>query len=187
MTVSLKCCWTDCEYIASYPADLKRHACYHAYHTRLKSIGSNVLHRSTNLPKCTQTEKFVVPPGTEAYICEWEYCEVHFETIHDFFQHIRMHINNNPKTSKEGPIKCGWKRCTSTSTYTSQNRLAEHVRIHTKEKIIACPTCGNLFANNTKFCDHRRRQLPMNSTQIFYNLQNTEQLLLLIQETTKVN
>lgn len=142
--------------------DLKKHACYHAYHTKLKAIGSNILHRNSNLPKCTQMEKFTIPP-TETYICEWEYCGLIFETIYEFFQHIRMHINNNPKTLKEGPIKCCWKRCTATGIYTTQSRLAEHVRVHTKEKLIACPTCENLFANNTKFCDHRRRQLPANS------------------------
>lgn len=32
------------------------------------------------------------------------------------------------------------------------------MRSHTQEKLVACPTCGGMFANNTKFFDHIRRQ-----------------------------
>lgn len=43
----------------------------------------------------------------------------------------------------------------------SQYKLSDHMRSHTKERVIACPTCGSMFATKTKFCDHRRRQLPI--------------------------
>lgn len=43
----------------------------------------------------------------------------------------------------------------------SQYKLSDHMRSHTKERVIACPTCGSTFATKTKFCDHRRRQLPI--------------------------
>ena len=36
--------------------------------------------------------------------------------------------------------------------------MLEHTRSHLQEKIVACPTCGGLFANNTKLRDHLTRQ-----------------------------
>ncbi|NXU93707.1 HINFP factor, partial [Xiphorhynchus elegans] len=40
-------------------------------------------------------------------------------------------------------------------------KLREHLRSHTQEKVVACPTCGGMFANNTKFFDHIRRQTAL--------------------------
>ena len=37
-------------------------------------------------------------------------------------------------------------------------KLLDHIRTHTQEKVLACPTCGTLFANKTKFRDHLQRQ-----------------------------
>ena len=43
-------------------------------------------------------------------------------------------------------------------------KLRDHVRTHTQEKLIACPQCGALFSNNTKFQDHLNRQfIPADS------------------------
>jgi uncharacterized C2H2 Zn-finger protein len=44
---------------------------------------------------------------------------------------------------------------------TNKNKLLEHVRIHTGERVIACPNCGQLFANNTKYSTHCYRQLVL--------------------------
>lgn len=37
-------------------------------------------------------------------------------------------------------------------------RLREHMRSHTQEKLVACPTCGSMFSSNTKLFDHLHRQ-----------------------------
>ena len=37
-------------------------------------------------------------------------------------------------------------------------KLREHLRSHTQEKVVACPGCGAMYANNTKFFDHIKRQ-----------------------------
>lgn len=44
------------------------------------------------------------------------------------------------------------------ATFKARFKLREHLRSHTQEKVVACPTCGGMFANNTKFFDHIRRQ-----------------------------
>ena len=37
-------------------------------------------------------------------------------------------------------------------------KMREHLRSHTQEKVVACPTCGGLFSSRTKFFDHLTRQ-----------------------------
>ncbi|KFO99803.1 Histone H4 transcription factor, partial [Calypte anna] len=46
-------------------------------------------------------------------------------------------------------------------TFKGRCKLREHLRSHTQEKVVACPTCGGMFANNTKFFDHIRRQTAL--------------------------
>lgn len=38
-------------------------------------------------------------------------------------------------------------------------KVHEHARSHLHEKVVACPTCGSLFASNAKFKDHLTRQV----------------------------
>lgn len=52
-----------------------------------------------------------------------------------------------------------------TCTFKDRFKLREHLRSHTQEKVVACPTCGGMFANNTKFLDHIRRQTSLDRKQ----------------------
>jgi hypothetical protein len=47
------------------------------------------------------------------------------------------------------------------SVFQSVYKLAEHIRRHTQEKLVGCPTCGGLFASKVKFVDHCKRQVPV--------------------------
>lgn len=44
------------------------------------------------------------------------------------------------------------------------SKLLEHTHVHTQRKAVACPTCGCLFASNTKLVDHLQRQLAGTSS-----------------------
>lgn len=55
--------------------------------------------------------------------------------------------------------------------FTTQYKLADHLRTHTKERMVACPKCGNMFATKTKLYDHRKRQLPIESKLFSYIVQ----------------
>ncbi|KRT79796.1 zinc finger protein, partial [Oryctes borbonicus] len=151
------CMWLDCNYTATSLVVLAKHVCFHGYHLRLRNIGENVLER-VKLPKCTQITPLVVP--NIDYNCEWENCGHSFLAVQDFHDHIKLHVNSNPKYCKKGEfIECYWAGCKF--KFTSQYKLADHMRTHTKERVIACPTCGKMFATKTKFYDHRKRQLPL--------------------------
>lgn len=56
-------------------------------------------------------------------------------------------------------IRSSFPGCTC--TFKDRCKLREHLRSHTQEKVVACPTCGGMFANNTKFLDHIRRQTSL--------------------------
>lgn len=47
------------------------------------------------------------------------------------------------------------------ASFNGRFKLREHMRSHTQEKLVACPSCGGMFANNTKFFDHIRRQTSL--------------------------
>lgn len=47
------------------------------------------------------------------------------------------------------------------ATAKGRPKLREHLRSHTQEKVVACPGCGGMYANNTKFFDHIIRQSAM--------------------------
>lgn len=38
--------------------------------------------------------------------------------------------------------------------------MTDHLRGHSKERLVACPTCGNLFCSRIKLIDHIKRQVP---------------------------
>ncbi|XP_018562639.1 histone H4 transcription factor-like [Anoplophora glabripennis] len=156
---NFECLWGSCEATFSCCYFLSQHVSYHGYLTKLKNIGQNVLDRN-DWPTCNLEENYKIPVSLEGYTCRWEYCSVNYCTIYDFFSHMEVHVQNNPRVSNESLneiIMCCWEGCNT--KFSTKYKLCEHVRTHTKEKIIACPTCCTSFSNKTKLGDHRKRQL----------------------------
>ncbi|KAK5645961.1 hypothetical protein RI129_004425 [Pyrocoelia pectoralis] len=136
------CKWQDCTTIVSEKVLLYQHVCYH------------------DLPDCTQEVQQVFPSHVNGYSCEWKECDAVSQDIYEYHEHIRLHVNSNPKYCKKDEIiECLWQGCNYKCP--SQYKLSDHLKTHTKEKVVACPTCGAHFAGKTKFYDHRKRQLPM--------------------------
>ncbi|KAK4879493.1 hypothetical protein RN001_007639 [Aquatica leii] len=153
------CLWLNCIYTTSEKYILVQHVSYHGYHTKLKNIGKNVLERY-NLPKCNNFSEVVFPVSLAGYSCDWEDCGSILTDIVEFHEHIKLHVNSNPKYCKDDEvIPCLWIGCNY--KFPSMYKLSDHLRTHTKEKVVACPSCGSMFATKTKFYDHRKRQLPI--------------------------
>lgn len=105
----LSCHWTDCNQVCAEWYLLKQHLFFHGYHLKLKNIGNNVLER-VKLPKCNHFDEFPVPVNINGFTCEWSQCGILFTTAYEFYEHIRMHVNSNPKYCKKGEtISCKWE------------------------------------------------------------------------------
>ncbi|XP_048840540.1 histone H4 transcription factor [Brienomyrus brachyistius] len=156
------CLWRECGFCAiESPGELLRHVYFHCYHTKLKQWGQAVLESHPDLGSCALglQNRNIVPDISDNFLCQWEHCETLLENPEWFYRHVEMHglcteMKSNGK--EESMLHCGWKDCEA--TFRGRFKLREHLRSHTQEKVVACPTCGGMFANNTKFFDHIRRQ-----------------------------
>ncbi|PNF17531.1 hypothetical protein B7P43_G16827 [Cryptotermes secundus] len=156
------CLWEQCGFESADSNEITRHVNFHSYHTKVKCIGSNILARS-KLPVCTLhcAGKNVIPDLPHAFECCWQTCEQTFNNSQIYFNHVEAHVYCNPRGRVvEGGIPCHWSGCMSNSVYPSIWKLAEHVRTHTQEKLVGCPTCGGLFASRARFSYHCMHQVP---------------------------
>ncbi|KAL3282381.1 hypothetical protein HHI36_005566 [Cryptolaemus montrouzieri] len=149
------CKFGNCDFRPTSMLHAIQHISLHGYHENLMDLGKLVASRDS-LPDCHLENCFGYPLLVESYVCEWKDCDMTFETICDFIVHVKMHVNGNPGTAAN--INCGWKGCTK--SFTMRYQLTKHVPVHTKEKYIACPTCGNTFSSLVRYSDHRSKQLP---------------------------
>ena len=154
------CQWSGCFYESNEPDEISRHVNYHAFHTKLKCIGSNIRAR-IKLPRCRRDSEWKNVVDLPApLLCRWEECLKHFRNYQLYLYHVAAHIEEGPRGNKvQGGLECKWTGCGS--GYPNLYKLRDHVRRHTKEKIVACPDCGATFASNTKFHVHCKRQIPI--------------------------
>lgn len=153
------CLWSECYFETEDPQEIQRHVNYHACHTRLKAIGSHVI-ELWNLPKCTygSETRNILPDLPDPHVCSWLSCNKVFNNIQVFFNHVALHMYSVPIKFKS-EIPCPWSGCKL--QLTNRHCMGRHIGTHTKNKAVACPTCGNMFATNTKFYDHCKRQIPI--------------------------
>ncbi|GLH08039.1 Histone H4 transcription factor [Gryllus bimaculatus] len=151
------CQWKACEFQTSSDKEFVRHVNFHSYHTKLMAIGEKMM-ELLKLPKCVGNpdQRSMLPSLPAEFSCEWEDCARVFNNSQMFFFHVASHLScyNGRKSNvkKIRDIHCCWLGCSG--KFYSLCKLAEHVKVHTQEKLAACPTCGGLFASATKLHDH---------------------------------
>ncbi|XP_039288637.1 histone H4 transcription factor-like isoform X2 [Nilaparvata lugens] len=155
---SYQCSWKDCGFETADENEAKVHVNFHAYHTKLKSIGRNVKDR-TQMPECTfgKNNMNVLPEPPETLQCLWENCAYVSHNMLTYLKHVDIHADKI--CFRLGHSRCLWKDCGM--NFANESKLKEHLRVHTHEKVCACPDCGAMFASNTKLLDHCTRQLPL--------------------------
>ncbi|XP_057373013.1 histone H4 transcription factor-like [Daphnia carinata] len=160
---SLTCIWEDCGFETSDQKEIIRHIYYHAYHTKIKCLGANLIEKLA-LQGCQldpQTRNSV-PELSGPLICYWDDCKLEFLNVQQFYWHVHTHSITNDNGEKKEK-KCLWANCKS--TFANKFKLRDHLRSHSQERSLACPTCGSLFASRTKLHDHCLRQLPLDANE----------------------
>lgn len=131
--------------------------------------------------RADSSNRNILPDLSENVVCAWGNCSQKFINIQEYYDHILVHCNRNPKGKNvPGGISCCWAGMRSHSyqylsdhwvyssfllhlgcqnKFPNINKLRDHMRSHTQEKLLACPTCGGLFSNRTRFFDHCQRQV----------------------------
>lgn len=156
---SITCMWEDCGFETFDQKEMIRHIYYHAYHTKIKCLGANLIEKLA-LQGCQldpQTRN-AVPELSEPLICSWDDCKLEFLNVQQFYWHVHTHSITNDDGEKTKK-KCLWDACKS--TFPNKFKLRDHLKSHSQERSLACPTCGSLFASRTKLHDHCLRQLPL--------------------------
>jgi hypothetical protein len=111
-----KCEWKECdcepqECLATF----KRHVRFHAFHTKLKQIGQNVLQKlESNLdlennpgqqvPRCNldDTSRNIIPELPYRFECAWDTCSHSTDNPELFYRHIKVNyilIERKPGTT----------------------------------------------------------------------------------------
>ncbi|XP_076832314.1 histone H4 transcription factor isoform X1 [Brachyhypopomus gauderio] len=156
------CLWQGCEFLAmGSPSELVAHAHFHVFHSKLKFIGTQLLESHPELPSCTQElhSNNLLTDVSDGFVCQWEHCDSTFNNPEWFYRHVDMHAHCTELQllpDQQQALFCSWKGCDA--FFKIKYRLREHLRSHTQERLVACPTCGCMFSSNTKFFDHIQRQ-----------------------------
>ena len=155
-----ECPWRDCQAVLEIEKDWPqclRHIKFHAYHTYLKIIGADELRRRKIAISCTNTAtRNTLPELPDAFQCGWEDCQFVDESAYAFYRHVESHAKAMV-VPRGGVRQCQWSKCDYT-TKAAVTKLSDHLRIHSQERRLACPVCGNMYSQSTRLEDHQKRQ-----------------------------
>lgn len=131
------------------------HRSYHDYHQKIKEAGLKELEilekRFNTQLKCPLADSlegfYYFPQLPLTLICGWYECRQQFLSVEEFYNHVSHHAHRFVD-------KCYWENCNKTLKKITLQLLREHLRVHTLQKLYACPYCGNFFSTRIKFDDH---------------------------------
>lgn len=160
-----RCTDSGCDEKFDDPSEFAVHNSYHVYHQKIKDQGGQELklleERFQVEIKCPLADKleslegcYYFPQLPTKLICEWYECRSEFLSVEHYYNHVSDHAHRLVD-------KCYWSNCNKIFKRVTKQLLKEHLRIHTLQKLFACPTCGYFFSTKIKFDDHFLRHQPL--------------------------
>lgn len=156
------CKWDLCGFVSDNGKLFTSHLAYHSYHTHIKTLGEQLLLEKNPLPPCENDSRRrnEIPAVQSEYLCMWKDCEYRLATVQEYFNHVRGHCEFEMKmqrtSGRNAQVQCEWIACDK--TFNRMTKMKEHLRVHTKERFLACANCGSAFNSYAKFYDHYKRQ-----------------------------
>lgn len=160
-----RCDDSGCEEKFDNREEFTVHTSYHAYHQRIKNEGKKELEllegRFNTTIRCPLAADhfegcYYFPQLPTKLVCEWYECGAEFFSAERFYDHVSQHAHRLVD-------KCYWDNCSRPMKKVTLQLLREHLRVHTLQKLYACPYCGNFFSTKIKFDDHFLRHLALPS------------------------
>lgn len=138
------------------------HSSYHDYHQKIRDAGKEklkLLETKLNMKiKCPLEDRlegcYYFPQLPTRLICEWEQCHCEYLSAELFYEHVANHAHRLLD-------KCYWSNCNKVFKNVTLAVLRDHLRVHTLQKLYACPHCGYFFSTKIKFNDHFLRHLNL--------------------------
>lgn len=157
-----RCQVPGCDEKFDSPTELTVHSSYHLYHQKIKNQGGQELEslesRLGMRIKCPLEDKlegyYYFPQLPKQLICNWHNCRDEFESVEEFYDHVANHAHRIVD-------KCYWHGCNKQFKTVTLQILKDHLRVHTVQKLYACPRCGSFFSTKIKFDDHFLRHLDV--------------------------
>lgn len=84
------------------------------------------------------------------------------DDIAEYVKHTYSHLDEIDDCDRDidGMFHCLWstdeRHCNQ--KFAHKFNLRVHLRVHSLDKVCACPFCGAMFTNNTKLSDHVLRR-----------------------------
>lgn len=157
-----RCSEQNCEEKFDHEDDFIVHSSYHEYHQKIKDLGRKELDlletRLSMRIKCPLEDRdeglYYFPQLPTRLVCNWYDCQQEFLSAERFYEHVSNHAHRMVD-------KCYWGTCNKKFKTITQTLLREHLRVHSLQKLYACPSCGNFFSTKIKFDDHFLRHLTV--------------------------
>ena len=124
---SFACLWNLCGFETANSQEMVRHINFHAFHTKSKCHGRNML-STFNISPCKMdpNERNILPDLSEPFQCEWQGCHManhRWDMIQSYYWHVREHAEDVIGSGRD--VKCAWAGCDRSE---SVSKLKEHLR-----------------------------------------------------------
>ena len=95
---SFACLWNQCGFETINSRHMVRHINFHAFHTKVKCHGRNMLLINNMLPcKLDSTQRNILPDLSEPFRCDWKDCHMadfQWDMAQSFYWHVRGHAED---------------------------------------------------------------------------------------------
>uniref|UniRef100_A0A7E4VJM4 Histone H4 transcription factor n=1 Tax=Panagrellus redivivus TaxID=6233 RepID=A0A7E4VJM4_PANRE len=161
------CPVTRCNLPLKESEHVYRHLRSHVFHASKQKTGLDVYREMfPDLRSCGFERSPLLQLEGEPWICGWKNCEKPFDDLTQFVDHVTSHMDDVSSADLDelGTYHCEWvsgiERTRCPQSFLNRRCLRVHLTCHSGDRACACPFCGALFTNRTKFKDHVMRRLP---------------------------